>query len=273
MALVPENIPLLHLMNEVDSKPEFPRDYLGLSQIGGSCYRALQYYHYWAYKVSFPNRIQRLFDDGHRSEDILIDALVKAGIVSFGMQEEIIGTAGHWKGHIDAEGYDVDAPQEIFLQEFKSHNDKNFKLVKKLGVKKFSSTHYGQIQAYMGYRGLPRCLYSAYNKNDSEIWSTWVEFDCDYYNELVRKESEVIASDILLPRIGNGTPAWFECKFCDAKKVCFGRDKVEKSCRSCKYVDVLDEGKWYCSNHCNDLSTDDQKAACDLYELGDMFHE
>jgi len=263
-------------LNRLLNDPEtvsLPRPYLGLSQIGEKCHRALQYHHYWAYEITISKRVQRLFKVGHREEQVIIDDLAEIGIFVTDSQEEMTGTAGHWKGHCDGIAIaEVDISQR-FLVEFKTHSQKNFDLVKKNGVKKFSSKHYGQCMAYMGYLDLPYCLYVAYNKNTSEDWCEVIMFDEEEFKELKRKEMEVIASDGLLPRIGNGSPAWFECKFCDARKVCFGRELPPITCRSCQHVDIEKDGVWACSLQDCNLSVDDQKAACDEYQLSNIFME
>ena len=103
----------------------------------------------------------------------------------------------------------------------------------------------------------------------------WIEFDPDFFRELKHKQLEVIVADTLLPRIGNDSPSWFECKMCDARKVCFNQTPVKRNCRTCFYVDVLPEGKWSCANP-NGRKNDNlvpllQKKGCDCYKLGEIF--
>ena len=126
MALIPRNNPLEVLNAKV--LPQTPRDYLGLSQVGNPCYRFLQHYHYWTFTSEIDERIQRLFNVGHNAEDSMIADLEKVGILVDSQQESIIGVSGHWKGHTDGTGYNE---FEKFLLEFKTHNDKSFKAVKK----------------------------------------------------------------------------------------------------------------------------------------------
>jgi hypothetical protein len=268
MALIPRNDPLEHAINHTVIK-QSPRPYLGLSQIGTTCHRYLQYYHYWAFDSSFTNRIQRLFNAGHNAEEFMIADLATHGFVVHGEQEEIIGTAGHWKGHIDGK---VTKDGPTGLVEFKTHNDKSFKNVKKCGVKKSKITHYGQMQSYMGYKGLTWGLYMAYNKNDSEYYIEFIDFDEEYFAESKRKEMEIIASEVLLPRIGNNSITWFECKMCDARQECFGKVPVKENCRTCEFVDVLDEGKWHCNKKNLGLNTKAQ-GGCDQYKVATMFKE
>jgi len=255
-------------LNE-ELKSETPRDYLGLSQIGEQCHRKLQYYHYWAYNTEISSRIQRLFNVGHSAEECMTQDLLKIGIFISEDQKEIVGTAGHWKGHIDGIGF---SPEDgDFLVEFKTHNDKSFKDFSKMTVKAAKPMHYDQMTAYMGYLGLPKALYMALNKNDSTYYFEWVPFDEERYNDLLRKELEVISAEVLLPKIGTGSPTWFACKMCDAKDVCHKGKQVEVNCRTCKHVDVMDDGKWHCSYHNAGLSNNVQKEGCIEYKVAEMF--
>ena len=194
--------------------------------------------------------------------------LLNLGIAVVSEQKSITATAGHWKGHIDGIGLTSDLDR--FLVEFKTHNDRSFKDLKKNGVKDSKPAHYAQMTSYMGYLELSRALYMAYNKNDSEYYLEWVDFDEEYFKELQRKEFEVISADTLLPRIGTGTKTWFECKFCSAKDVCFDKTFTEENCRTCKFVDVHDEGKWYCSKHKKDLPSNYQDG-CEDFKMAEMF--
>lgn len=264
MALIPKNNPLLHALNS-EMKTELPRPYMGLSQIGNKCHRALQYYHYWAFTVDISTRVQRLFNFGHRAEPVMISALAEQGIEVTDCQGSIVGTAGHWKGHVDGKIL----PKRLF--EAKTHNDKSFKDLLKKKVKDSKPGHYDQMVAYMGYLELDDALYMAENKNDSTYYTEIVPMDHERFKELKRKEFEVISAEALLPKIGSGTAAWFECKFCDARAVCHKGKKPPVTCRSCMFVDVLPDGLWACQKTMSALSVEEQRKACDSYMLGEMF--
>lgn len=267
MAILPIADPIAHSLNNMTIESE-NRYYLGISQIGDSCHRRLQYYHYWASKPNHSNRIQRIFDFGHLIEQNVREDLGKIGFEVFTSDVEIVGAGGHWRGHIDGLTY-KDGHQ--VLVEIKTHNEKSFKDVKKNGVKKSKPGHYGQVQGYMGHLDIEECLYIAYNKNDSEYYVEFIPFDNEYFSELKRKENEIIMSDVLLPRIGNDSPAWFECKQCGVRDTCFKTKPPQANCRTCKNVDVLSDGEWRCNKHEQNLSTFQQRKGCSDFELGDMF--
>lgn len=283
MALLPKtNKDLNYLLNSVEVVSK-PRTYLGMSQIGDPCHRALQYYHYWAFNTIHSKRMLRLFGVGHRMEDTFIQDLQSVGFEFESHQSELIGTAGHWKGHDDGIAispgimvgdYFIEKNVRI-LTEFKTHNDKSFKELLRDGLKKSKPGHYGQIQEYLDGHGLYLCLYAAYNKNDSTYHFEVVEKDEEYCKDMKRKEMEVIASDSLLPRIGTGKETWYECKFCDARKVCFKKEDVLINCRTCQHIDVLDNGVWECSFHAENemVGVAKQRKGCEHYQLADMFKE
>lgn len=255
------------------------RGYLGMSIIGHKCHRFLQLVHYGTFTKKFPRRIERLFDVGHKAEPRLIKALQSLGIHVFDQQEKIIGKTGHVQGHIDGNAtWFSDEFQlftaEPFLVEFKTHNQKSFdELLRTPDLIKTKPIHFSQMISYMGHQNQLKGLYVAENKNNSEIHICVVDFDQDHFNDLQRKEIEVVTADTLLPRIGNDNRTWFECKMCDAKDVCFGDKQVDKDCRNCQHVDVLDGGKWRCTNPHISSAKDylEDFTACPSYELGDMF--
>lgn len=264
-------------LNEIEIEQDL-RGYNGLSSIGNKCIRQMQLAHYDCYTVKHSARILRLFNEGHRMEPVLTAELKKLGIVVKNDQASVSGVAGHWKGHIDGEGVFHPGSEFFesyrgmtFLTEFKTHNDKSFKDLLKNKVKVSKPGHYDQMQAYMGYRKLTKALYMAYNKNDSTIYLEWVDFDEAHFKELQRKEAEVIMLEVLSDRIGNNQPTWFECKLCDTRQVCFGKKPMKRSCKNCKHVDVLDDGKWECvvdgQHELSDFTP------CTHYEKDEMFWE
>ena len=255
------------------------RPYSGLSGIGNPCMRYLQYYHYWAFKESISTRVERLFKTGHLYEDLMASALKTLGIDMVFSQKEYIGFAGHWKGHSDgnalisksnelSEGY-----CDTFLVEMKTHNDKNFKALKKDKVQKAFPKHYAQMCAYMEEDELEYCLYIAINKNDSEYHIEWIRYDADESFRNQSKQEEVIMSPVLLSRIASGKKTWFECKLCSARDVCFNATPVVKSCRTCEHISVEEKGAWRCTKHNKELSVTEQRAACGDYAIDEMFHE
>ena len=263
---------MTRLVNDTHMKQE-NRHYNGLSAIGTKCVRRLQYTHYDCLDISHSRRMIRLFGVGHRMEDVLIAELSKFLKLSVtDAQSQCIGFAGHWKGHIDGIGRffgdNKFGVEDEFLMEFKTHKASSFATLKKDGVKKSKPLHYGQVTSYMGYKKLNLCLYVGYNKDTSEIYLEWIPFDEADFNENKRKEAETVMADTLLPRIGNDSPMWHECKLCDALSVCFNKEPIKKSCKNCQHVDILDGGVWQCTKGENIKGY----VPCDKYEQMEIFN-
>lgn len=265
---------MTRLMNETLLKQE-NRNYNGLSTIGEKCLRKLQFIHYDCLITTFSCRMIRLFGVGHTMEPKLRKELTQfLGIVFKGDQDEVIGFAGHWKGHIDGLGIFLRSSKfytkddDWFLMEYKTHNEKSFTELKKDGVKKSKPMHYGQVTSYMGYKKINKTMYVGYNKNTSEIYLEWITFDESDFRDNKRKESEVVLADTLLPRIGNDSPMWHECKLCDAIGVCFGKTPMNKSCKNCEHVDIHDGGLWTCGKG----ETIKGYVPCDKYEQMEIFN-
>ena len=249
------------------------RGYLGMSAIGHKCYRYLQFIHYGCITSTYTKRIERLFNDGHNAEHQMIEALASIGVHVTDEQKKVIGVTGHVHGHIDGNGswfhdkYQLFS-QDNFLVEFKTHNQKSFDELLKNELRKTKPLHYSQMTDYMGHQNQEKGLYVAKNKNTSEIHVRVIDFDEEHFDDLRRKEIEIVTAETLLPRIGNDSPKWFECKMCNALEVCFGRKGIEHDCRNCAHVDVMDKGKWYCNVHGRDL---DVHVPCDSYVIGEIF--
>lgn len=265
---------MTRLVNDTPLKQE-NRHYNGLSAIGTKCIRRLQYTHYDALDITHSCRMIRLFGVGHTMEPKLRKELTQfLGMVFKGDQDEVIGFAGHWKGHIDGLGMFLRSSKfytfddDWFLMEYKTHKASSFAALKKDGVKKSKPMHYSQMTSYMGYKKLSRGLYVGYNKDTSEIYLEWVPFDEAEFNENKRKEAETVMADTLLPRIGNDSPMWHECKLCDALSVCFNKEPIKKSCKNCQHVDILDGGIWQCTKGENIKGY----VPCDKYEQMEIFN-
>jgi len=211
--------------------------------------------------------MKRLFGRGHREEPEIVKELEKVGLEFWGDQTEMIGFAGHAKGHCDGMCKGVlEAPKTVHLAEFKTMNDKSFKQTKKEGVKLSKPTYYAQMQRYMHGLKLTRALFVAVNKNDDSWYIERVEYDATFAEALLGKEADIILAEI--PPTKPFHPSYYECKFCSARGICHGGEEIHKTCRTCVHIDIKNEGKWGCLYHKKDLTTEEQRHGCDDYESG-----
>jgi hypothetical protein len=287
VALLPNNEnTIAHKLQEHDIAPVEVidrRPYLGMSGIGHSCMRHLWYQFHWVSPKYVSNRMERLFNRGHWEEHRIIASLKSVGVECFRRdkdgnkieifghigeeQEEIIGFAGHSAGHNDGRGLGIpEAPKTEHLLEFKTANDKNFKLFAKDGVEKTSPKYFAQMQRYMKGLGLTRALFIVRNKNDESTYPERVVYDEKYADELVRKEQNVIMADMPPERIGGAT--WYECKMCDDFGVCHTGWDIKQNCRTCDKSDIENNGVWTCSYKDDNLSKEEQQHGCQVWKKG-----
>lgn len=286
MALIPKND---NTIREVMAKRDRSgivqnaRSYLGMSSIGHSCMRHLWYSFHWVSAKVINPRVKRIFERGDWEEQRLVRDLKEIGVECFrrdtagkkieifGLvgeeQEEIIGFAGHAKGHTDGRCINVpDAPKTEHLSEFKTANDKNFKKFVKFGVEDAHPVYYAQVQRYMRAMKLTRALFIVTNKNDEYRYPERIPFRKGFADDLAKKEQHIIMSYMPLDKIGS--PTWFECKWCDNNEVCHNGAQPLRNCRTCDKSDLENEGVWSCSYTEKNLSIDEQRAGCSAWKVG-----
>ncbi|HWL54298.1 MAG TPA: hypothetical protein VNQ90_17795 [Chthoniobacteraceae bacterium] len=262
-----------------DAEPR--RRYLGMSAIGEECERRLWYSFRHAAQEDFPGRLYRLFNRGHREEEIIAEELRGIGCTVLledenGKQFGFSGVGGHFKGHMDAAILGVpEAPKTWHLGEFKTHSAKLFADLAKKGVQAAKPVHYAQMQIYMRKSGMTRALYYAVNKDTDEVYVERVRYDAAFAAGLEAKAERIITATKPPARIAERRDD-FRCKFCPAKSLCHGTSGEEPavpiskpSCRQCVHAtpELDGDGRWSCAKHGKDLSTEDQERTCRSFLL------
>lgn len=230
------------------------RPHLGASLIGEACERKLWLTFRWARSQDWEGRMLRLFDDGKRAEARFVAELRGIGcdVWEFdeaGQQFRVSAHGGHFGGSLDAVLTGLpEAPKAPHVVEFKTHNDKSFKALSKLGVQEAKPQHYAQMQVYMGLMDLDRAYYLAENKNDASLYGERVKFDADEFARLMAKAQRVIQASEPPPKIGG--PDDFACKWCDMQSLCHGTQAAEVNCRTCARATPMTDStgaEWQCS--------------------------
>ena len=253
----------------VGTADQEPRAHLGASAIGHRCERRLWYAFRWVGRETFDARMLRLFDRGQREEATFVEELRGAGVEvlevdpSTGSQFSFKAAGGHMGGSLDGVAKGIpDSPSLWHVLEFKTHSAKSFADLQKKGVKASKPLHYAQMQAYMRMSGLTRALYLAVNKDTDEVYGERVKLDAAFAASLFEKAERVVFASEPLPGISSD-PAWFECKFCPAARVCHGNALPEVSCRTCLHATPeREDGRWTCAKHGDDLRTAKQREGC-----------
>lgn len=246
MAKLPQSDPIY---NALENKLEIdmPRDYLGMSQLGHPCKRYLFYYFRWCFTRTITQRQKRIFARGDLEEPRVIADFEKIGMKVSDDQYELIGFAGHCKGHIDGVVERVPGAEKTpHLLEIKTAKASSFTKFKKEGVKKANENYWAQAQIYMYKMGLTRTLFSVTNKDTEERYFERIHLDKEAAEMYDMVAMEIIGSEELPIKIGGAE--WFQCKMCDAKEICHFGDEIRKGCRNCAHVILRPEGKWVCGN-------------------------
>ena len=195
------------------------RNYIGASSIGSDCLRQIWYQYKGVKAQSVPPKVRRTWDIGKRLEELVIQWVLYAGMVV-----ERTNVTYHainvpiFQGHLD--GLIIIGKKKSIL-EIKTAKDASFTIFVKKGLKSWNPQYYSQIQSYMGMSGIESAFVLVLNKDNSELYDEFVEFDPDHYESLEQK-AIMIANAVVSPPRVNGSPLWYQCKICKFSKVCHG---------------------------------------------------
>lgn len=254
MSKLPEFNPIVKAL-EHRTIEQRPRPYLGMSQLGHACDRYLVYYFRRMFIQYLTPQKMRIFERGDLEEPRIIRDLTQAGIMVFGTQDELIGFAGHCKGHIDGEALGVPgAPKTEHLLEFKTMKDSKFKEFKKKGLEKSHPGYWVQIHTYADKKGLSRILFVVTNKDTEERAYKRYHTDKSVAESAHERSVNIITAESLPDKIAG--PDYFECKWCAAFSICHGTTPPERNCRTCRHVEIENNGGWFCTKHEKKLNDD-----------------
>ena len=244
------------------------RKHLGGSVIGRPCARQLWYTFRWARRSNFPARVLRLFQRGQDEEEKIVKWMRQAGVhvldtdQETGKQFRIEDHDGHFGGSLDGKLFDTpDFPGVWVLGEFKTHNDKSFKQLRKDGLEKAKKEHLVQTQIYMHYEELPAALYFAVNKNDDDMEILTVEYDASVAEKYIDRAGKIIYAEGPPERISE-SPGWYICRWCDYKEICHHAALKEKNCRTCIHSKPIESSQWLCTKYLYNLTEADQRRGC-----------
>ena len=213
-------------------KQQKKRDYLGVSSIGDDCLRKVQL-QYEGKEAEFSASTLRTFDIGHRLEDLVAEWLRIAGFElktrnENGEQFGFSTAEGRIKGHVD--GIIVDFSEELkeiglrpqALWECKTLHHKSWQETAKKGLMLTKTLYYAQIQLYMAYLELDQCLFTALNKDSSELYFELVPFDSEAAQKYSDRAVQVIQASEnseQMPCI-SADSSFFKCKMCAFRNEC-----------------------------------------------------
>lgn len=238
---------------------EKPRRYIGASHIGNPCiaYNALCL-------RGFPNETPtpqqaRIFQDGHRIEDYVVD-LLKAGgldidaVAEDGNQFEYTAFGGHLVCHLDGIVRGDDGRDAVL--EVKSMNKDRFRKFVMHGVRASDPHYYAQLQLCMKLSGMEHALFVCYCKDSSLFASEIVRFNPTMADKLMARAEETLDATNIKD---NRKESW-ECNYCFKKGACQEAKKNDiDTCAQCSHALAIREGKgkrWYCEVHGKNVEGD-----------------
>lgn len=243
-------------------------NHLSPTLISDECLRRSAYKFRWALPPEhFSGKKLRIFEIGKKIESIVIDWLENMPGLEFihdprsDEQYSITGLEGHFKGYADGliryNGFD-------YILEIKSMNTVSYNVLSSNGLKSSQGSHYTQIQSYMHFSDIKRCLYLCINKNNQDVYLEFVDYDSSFCEDLETSLYSILSGgvsfDVVKP---------YQCKKfggCPYTFICKNFGMIDVNCRTCLYLEPTDTGDWLCTKHCNHRSFDEQKVSCDDYE-------
>lgn len=211
------------------------RHYLGASVVGHVCERHVQYHMLAGLGLverAIPEpRVMRIFDRGNTYEEKARDWLKGAGFL-FGRTRKgksFQDFDGHFKGHVDGviTGWKkpgIECPIILpALWENKCLGSKSWKKLADSALYAYSSTYYAQVQLYMYYLGLERCLFTAVNADTMDLYHEVVQFndrDAETYRSRVQHVIQACDMGEMVPRHTQDKNHYI-CKWCNFSAGCW----------------------------------------------------
>ena len=279
MAIIPEyRDPTLLAVDRAIEKAQDtePRKYLGMSQIGHPCRRALWYSFRHCTPIFHKALSLKRFACGHNGEDLQSKRINMVQGVELhthqpnGEQFGFSDFGGHFRGHMDGAIHGlIQAPKTWHVWEHKQTDEKKQAKLQKLKNEKgeknalaeWDEIYYGQAIVYMDYSGMERHYLTCSSPGGRHTISVRTNADKMIAANLKEKAKTIIFAPEPLERLSE-RPDWFQCNWCDHKSICHHKRVPQMNCRTCAHSTPCRDGGWKCEAHDIMLSFDAQLAGC-----------
>lgn len=213
------------------------RDYMGVSGLGDECARRIQLQYMHCDSAVSANQV-RTFDIGHTLEGLVAQWLRVAGFDlrtenaqgrQFGFSTAERKIAGHIDGIIfqcpNKIKTELNFSEQVLpcLWECKTMNAKNWLETSKHGVFAIKFIYYVQVQLYMAYMDFDCCIFTALNKDTSELYFEKIDFDSETAQKYSDRAVDILKAcenNELLPRLASDS-SFFKCKMCAFYSECW----------------------------------------------------
>lgn len=168
-------------------------------------------------------KTMRIFDMGHAVHDILQKQLLACGVIEKpeDIEVEFFTKKGRIKGFIDAI---ITIKGERYILEIKSINTKGFD-----GLKGPKEDHIDQANVYMKVMKISKAIILYYDKNTSRTKEFYIEMDIEVILSLKQRMDYVkqcVETGAVPKRISKDPKSYF-CMFCDYKKACHSKKRLD----------------------------------------------
>jgi hypothetical protein len=258
---------------------EPPRPYLGMSELGRSCERALWYGFRWCTASNWDAATLKRFEDGHRGEDLQAERLrLVPGIELHtldprtGEQFACQSVSGHARGHADGVIHGLlQAPHAWHGWEHKQTDEKKqaalIKAKQEHGEKgalaAWDGVYYAQAVLYLHLLGLTRHYLTCATPGGRHTVSVRTNADPVTAEALLAKAHRIITAPEPPARISD-RPDWYQCQWCHHRALCHQAQGVtvpQVNCRTCAHAtpELDGDGRWSCARYATDLPVDVQR--------------
>ncbi len=236
-----------------------PSSRMGASSISHKCKRKIWLDLHWASdSADITPKKGRIFSLGSYLEEEMAVYLRNLGLdLRYTGEEQIKVEIGpHFVCMPDGiifEGVPT-AEKTIHTWECKSVKKEDYDKLMKNGLAIAKPEHYTQCQCEMYAAGkflkkeINRALYTAYCKDNSEIYAERIDFDEENLQYHLAKAEEIRNSVEMPDGIGND-PSFYICKsFCPYSAFCFVSHECQNiNCRTCIHSTPEEDGTWTCA--------------------------
>lgn len=253
---------ILAAIANIPPPKEYPRSYLGASEIGDPCARKLWLkFHNYVEPEQFDARMHRLFFRGKREEPVLESLLESIG---FKIVQSCLDQAGFKDGFFSGHGDGIyEYNGERVAIEMKTHSLKQFNTLERGQLRHTHEKHYAQCVVYQHKFECAYALYVAVCKDDDRIFVDVIPPNIEHYKEYRDKAEYITTTDKPPERIASKLSD-YRCKMCHAQDVCWGLQIPRVSCRNCTSAEKEPlNGKFSCDRQ----KQLDEKGFCDYHSF------
>lgn len=234
MAQIPQQgDPTLDAIRRIyEQKPQEKRQYVGASSIGDPCARKI-WYSYKGYPAKpFTSDTLFRFEDGHRTEELIINRLkMVEGVIVYdkdeaGKQFGFTEFNGQFKGHVDGVIVGLlQSPKTPHVLEIKCTEDLNkfrkakFEKGDKNALKTWNEIYYAQAQIYMQALNLARHYTVVSSAGGRDFDSCRTEYDQETAQRYKDRAFEIIKAEKEPQKISDKAD-FYLCRWCQFNEIC-----------------------------------------------------